>query len=307
MTSSAPSVAEGPGLLDYTLIVLLAAIFGASFMLTKVAVQDIPPATVVLFRLVIASAILYVAMRLRSQSLLQVRGAGRDLILAAVFGNAAPFFLISWGQERVDAGLAAILMATMPLMTLVLAHFLTRDERLNAIRLIGFVLGLLGVAVLIGFDKLATLGDETVRQYAIAGGALCYAINAIVTKRLVGLPRRATATALMIVSALIMLPFSLLLDQPFSLQLGVAGWVSVVALGILPTAIGTLILFEIVKRRGAAFLSQINFLVPVFGVLWAMLFLSETLPANALVALLLILTGVAIARLRFTSPAAKGH
>ena len=287
---------RGPLAFSYVLLVLLAANFGASFMLTKIVVAEVPPATIVFSRLFVASLCVGMAMWWFRESLQPIWGSWKMIAVAGLTGNAMPFFLIAWGQERVDAGLTAILMAVMPLITIVLAHFFTGDEKLNIFKIVGFLLGLLGVAVLIGFDKLASLGDETVRQYSIMGGAFCYAVHAIVSKQLTHLPRQAVTVAVLFVSALMLLPFSLYFDQPWTLEVSTTSLWVLLILGIFPTAIGTLMLFAIVERQGAGFLSQINFLVPVFGVLWAILFVSETLPANAVVALLIILVGVAIAR-----------
>ncbi|MCF6322096.1 MAG: DMT family transporter [Rhizobiaceae bacterium] len=294
-----------PAFSDYALLVTLAAIYGGSFMLTKVAVVEIPAATLVAMRLGIAAVIFGAAMFWVGQRL---PGPGKIwliILAAALFGNALPFYLISWGQESVDAGLAAILMATMPLMTIVIAHFFTNDEKLTRWKLAGFILGLLGVAVMIGIDKLGTLGQETIRQYAIIGGALCYAINGIVSKSLIHLPRLAMVAALMVLSTLMILPVALLNDGTIALlgAQGVSGkaLASAIVLGILPTALGTMMIFVIITRQGASFLSQINFMVPVFGVLWGILFLAEILPANGAIALALILAGVAIARIQSNS------
>lgn len=284
--------------MDYALLVILAAMFGAAFMMTKIVVPEVPPATIAFSRIAIAAVILFVAMLAAGQNLKSLAGHWKMVALAGLFGNAAPFFLISWGQGKVDAGLTAILMAVMPLITLVLAHFFTGDEKLNRYRVAGFCLGLLGVAVLIGFDKLATLGNETVRQYAIMAAACCYAIHAILSKSLTGLPRRAVSAGVLGISAILLLPVSFYLDAPLSLSVSWTGLSMLLLLGVFPTAIGTLMLFAIVKRQGAGFLSQINFLVPVFGVLWAILLINETLPPNALLALLIILAGVAIARIQ---------
>jgi drug/metabolite transporter (DMT)-like permease len=284
--------------LSYVLLVLLAANFGISFMLTKVVVADVPPATIVFSRLLIASFCILAVMLWVGQSLKPLLVHWKLMLITGFFGNAMPFFLIAWGQEKVDAGLTAILMAVMPLITIVLAHFFTGDERLNVYKVIGFCFGLIGVAVLIGFDKLAALGDETIRQYAIMGGALCYAVHAIISKRLTHLPRQAVTAFVLLSSALMLMPFSLYFDQPWTLSMSQASFWSMIALGVFPTAIGTLMLFAIVERQGAGFLSQINFLVPLFGIFWAMLFINETLPPNALLALLIILAGVAIARIK---------
>ena len=267
-------------------------------MLTKVAVADVPPTTIAFARIAIATAIIFAVMIAVGQTLMSVWGHWKMILAASLFGNAFPFTLISWGQARVDAGLTAILMAVMPLITILLAHYFTQDEKLNVFRVVGFCFGLLGVAVLIGFDKLATLGEEIIRQYAIMAAACCYAVNAILSKYIVALPRQATSAALLLLSALALLPFSIYFDQPWTLEISAISWLMILLLGILPTAIGLLMVFAIVERQGAGFLSQINFLVPVFGVFWAIVFLSETLPSNAILALIIILAGVGIARIK---------
>jgi len=287
---------------DYALLIALAANFGVAFMLTKIAVVEVPPATIVFARLLIAAVFVGVVMVAVGQQLRPLLVHWKAIAIVGFFGNALPFFLISWGQAKVDAGLTAILMAVMPLITIVLAHFFTGDERLNVFKIIGFCMGLLGVAVLIGFDKLAALGDETIRQYAIMAAACCYAVHAIVSRWVTDLPRQALSTGVLLASSLMLLPFSLFLDQPWNLAISAETFWSLLALGVFPTAIGTLMLFAIVERQGAGFLSQINFLVPVFGVLWAIVFIDEVLPPNAVLALLIILAGVAIARINFRKP-----
>ena len=292
----------------YALLVVLAAMFGASFMMTKIAVVDVPPATIALTRIAIGGVMLFFIMLLYKQTLRSLLPHWKNITLAGFFGTALPFFLISWGQEKVDAGLTAILMAVMPLFTLLLAHFFTADEKLNVFKVIGFCLGLLGVAVLIGFDKLASFGEETIRSYAIMLAACSYAAHAILSKFLTDLPRYAVSSAVLLVSVFILLPMVLYLDAPWTLEISTKSWWMLILLGILPTGLGMLMLFAIIERQGASFLSQINFLVPIFGVLWAIALINETLPSNALAALLIILAGVAIARIKSTQkPINKPH
>ena len=287
---------------DYLLLVTLAAIFGSSFMLIGVILQEIPTITLVTIRVGIAAIFFVIAMLAVGQRLPDFGRIWIFIFCSAVLGNVLPFFLISWGQERVDAGLAAIFMACMPLMTIVIAHFVTLDEKLTRYKAVGFCLGLLGVIIMIGFDKLGSLGENTVRQYALIAAALCYAINAIISKSLVKTPRMAAMAALMLVSTLLILPVGLISGE--AKEVLSKSWpspkvtLSILLLGIFPTAIGTILIFNIVSRQGASFLSQINFMVPIFGVLWAMAFLSEVLRAEALIALFLILVGVAIARIQ---------
>ena len=289
-----------PGFSDYALLVALAAIYGFSFLATKVAVQEIPAVTVTFARLAGAAVLLLPLLYFTRDSIAELLPHWKLLMLVALFGNAFPFWFIAWGQEQVDAGLTAILMAIMPLITLVLAHFFTQEEKLNRYKVIGFLLGLIGVMYLIGFNKLASLGSETVRQYAIMAGATCYAIHAILFKRLTNLPRKPIVVVVLTLSALVLLPVVLFVDQPWELDPSADGLAALLFLAAIPTALGTIMLFAIIGRQGASFLSQINFLVPVFGVLWAVLLINEVLPPNAFVALALILAGIAIARINST-------
>ena len=284
--------------LAYVLLLFLASIFGMSFVLTKVAVAEVPPVTIVSGRLFIGALILCVAAYWSGDDFRCLAKHWPAIFVAGFVGNALPFFLISWGQQRVDAGLTSILMAVMPLITLVLAHFFTKDEKLNGFKLFGFLCGLTGVAVLIGFDKILELGEETIRQFAIMGGALCYAINAIVTKYITGTPRYSTAALVLVCAAVFVMPVSLYFDQPWTLEVSAPAIWSIVLLGVFPTALALLFIFVIINLQGAAFMAQINFLVPVFGILFSVLLLGEALSPNAVFALLIIFAGVAIARIK---------
>ncbi len=285
-----------PGFKDYALLVVLAAIWGSSFLFIKLAVTEIPSVTVAAARITIAALLLWAAARMAGQSLPRGWGVWGIIVCASVAGNAVPFTLIGWGEEQIDSGLAAILMATMPLTTLVLAHIFTSDEKLTTRKAIGVAMGLLGLIVLMGPDRLAQLGGDTLRELAVAGAATCYGINALLTKRLVHLPRRAAAASMLGVSAVMMIPASLLIDQPWTLNPSSMALGSLIVLGTLHTAVATMLLFVIVRRQGASFFSQINFLVPLFGVLWGALILAERPSANALAALALILIGIAVVR-----------
>jgi drug/metabolite transporter (DMT)-like permease len=278
------------------LLVLLSAIWGSSFLFIKLGVETIPAATLTLARLAIAAVLLAGVARMAGQALPRGLRTWGLITLAALTGNALPFTLIAWGEEGIDSGLAAILMAVMPLTTVLLAHVFTRDEKMTTRKALGIVLGITGLVVLIGPEKLTQLGENTVRQLAVAGAAFCYGVNAIVTKGLIGLPRRALAAALMGVSTAMMVPFSLYFDQPWKLSLSAESLGILAVLGILHTAIGTMIMLALIRRPGASFFSQINFMIPLFGVLSGALVLLERPPPNAYGALVIILLGVAVAR-----------
>ncbi len=297
--STQSSGRAGPGFADYGLLLLLSAIWGSSFLFIKIAVAAVPAVSMTAVRLTLAGLILIAMAALAKQSVPKGKRLWGWILMSAFFGNALPFVLIGWGEEKIDSGLAAILMAVMPLTTLVLAHLFTRDEKITLPKAIGVVLGFTGLIVLIGPAKLATLGEETVRQLAVASAAVCYGINAIITKQFAGLPPKSLAAAVVMTSALMLLPASFLIDTPLDLRPGLLASLAIVALAVFHTVIATLLLFALVRRQGAAFFSQINYLVPLFGVAWGAALLAERPSPNAYVALALILLGIAIAGLKF--------
>ena len=285
-----------PVLLDVLLLLLLGAILGSNFMMTKISVQYLPPMFVVTFRLGVAAVLLFVMMKVAGLSF--PKGpVWVSLIAAGVIGLTIPFSLLSWAQQRVDAGLAAILMATMPLFTLLLAQLFTKDEKPNRYSVGGFAIALIGVIILFGPEKLASLADQSIRQYAVIAAALCYGLNAIITKKFVGMDWRQSTASMMLVGTVSSLPLLLLSDLS-TLEAPMRAWVATIYTGIVPTAIGSIIIILIIRRTSASFLSQINFLVPLYGVAFAILFVDEALPANGAIALLIILCGVALARRR---------
>jgi len=217
--------------------------------------------------------------------------------LAGLTGNALPFALVSWGQVKVDSGLAAIFMAVMPLTTILLAHVFTDDEKINQWKLVSVTIGLFGIVVLMGPNSLTQLGDETLRQLAILGAAVCYACNAIVTRKLTSLPKAPMITALMIAGCILLVPICLVVDKPWmNASPPATTWLSIAMLAVVSTVVATYLVLLIVEKSGASFLSQINFLIPLFGVLFGTVFLQERLPGNAYVALAIIIVALALSR-----------
>jgi len=191
--------------------------------------------------------------------------------------------------------MAAIIISTMPLMTIVLAHFFSSNERLNGRKVIGLLLGFCGIVVLFGPEKLAALVDESVRQYAILGSAISFAVSMILMKHLTDLPRYSTLAAILGLSFLIVLPFSLL-EQPWSVEISTRSLLAVTCIGIITSALGNLLSFKILERRGAVFNAQTNYVIPIMAILWAWLVLGEVPDIAVYAALALILIGIAVVR-----------
>ncbi len=285
--------------IDVAWLILLAAVWGSSFAAIRVAVVEIPPMSLVAFRVIIGALVLYAVMAARGLRLPSGWAHWKMGFLLAFVGIGLPFFLISWGQTRVESGMAAILMAVMPLATLVLAHFFNDGDRMTWGRLFGVAIGFAGVVVLVGPEALKGLGGDFPYQAAIAGGAFCYAFNAILTRNMLPAPMLSRATMVMVAGAVLSVVAALVLDGPTGLVVGAESLWAGVYLGVLPTGLATIIYFHLIEARGATFFSFVNYLNPVFGVMWGAALLGEALTATALGALATILLGIAVANVKF--------
>lgn len=279
---------------DIGLLVILAMVWSSSFTVIKVGVETVPPTTLAMLRVTIGAMILFVWLKARGQSLPTDMRLWWSFFLIGCFGNAFPFTLINWGEQAIPSGLAAILIAAMPLAALVLGRIFS-DEILNARRLTGVLIGFAGVVVLIGPEELMALGDQALRQLAVVTAAVFYAIAGILVRKLPTAKPLEHGTGVLIVSAAVLIPASLVADQPWALNFSAEAIVAAVYLGVFPTALATILLIIVIASRGVTFLALNNYIIPLLGVVWGYLFLNEAITQEALIALTLILIGVAVA------------
>ena len=291
-------------LTHWALLVALAIIWGSSFALTRIAVVELTPAMVVAGRNMVAALGLLALVLLLGRAWPRGRRVWGFMLAIAVIGNMAPFLLISWGQQRIDSGLAGILMAVMPLVTLVLAHFLVPGETLTRQRLLGFGIGFAGILALIGpaaLRELGGYGETLVAQLAVLLAACCYAVNAIVSRHKPASDAWSTSALVLGMAWLLTLPLAVspyLGESSPGLSLSAGALWAVLVLGIVCTALGSVVFFTLVAAAGPTFLSLINYLIPLWAVVIGILFLGERPEWNHLLALVLILVGVAISQRR---------
>lgn len=282
---------------DYLLLMLLGLTWGGSFLLIKLAVATIPPLTVVAGRIVIGAAVLGLLAWWRGAKLPRDRASWSKLFVMGTLGTMLPFALITWGETRIDSGLAAILMSFVPIGAIVLAHVFQHDERLTGGKIVGVMLGAAGIVVLVGPSALAGLGDELVAQLVVLAAALCYSGNTIVARRLGSLSPDIVSIGMLLAAGAIAVPAAVVIDRPWQLEPSSLSLVALLLLGVLSTALGYVLLFAVVARAGAGFAAFNNFLVPPVGVAWGVALLGEQPGPNALIALALILAGLAAPRL----------
>ena len=275
---------------------VLVALWGTSFMVTAISVDTIDPISVVFYRLVLGAAVLTLAVYAGGQIIpLEWRTWGGFLVMA-IAGNALPFFLISWGQQTVDSGVAGMIMAIMPLLTMVLAHYFVANEKLNRYKIIGFALGISGIILLLG-PVFKGGGREFWSGLAIFAAATCYAVNSILIKRLPRFNPMVGACGVLIMASLVMLPVWLL-AAPENNSISQDSMMAVVWLGVGPTGVATIILFLVVDRAGPTFLSTINYLIPVVAFFCGTWLLSEPVSWQHFMALATILGGIGVTRIR---------
>lgn len=286
---------------DWVLLAALVAMWGSAFMFIKLGVATVPPATLAASRLAIGAAILYAVMRSRGQALPRTGRSWLPFAALAIVGNCIPFYLISWAQQFIDSALAGILMAIMPLATLSLAHFFVAGERMTGNRALGFSLGFGGIVVLMGPAALAGLGGSLLAvtaQAAVLAGALCYAANSVMARRLIETDFLVASTAVLIVATVAIVPLALVLDRPWTLAPSAGSAIAIVWLGVGPTALATLLYFTLIASAGPTFMSLVNYLSPMVALLAGVALLGEQPGTSAIAGLGLILLGIAVSRRR---------
>jgi drug/metabolite transporter (DMT)-like permease len=281
----------------WLLLLALVAMWGSAFMMIGVAVRGFTPATLVAIRLVIAAALLAGLVLLRGRRFPGSRQFWLFSLAISLAGNCVPFWLISFGQQRIDSGLAGILMGIMPLTTMVLAHFFVRGERLNGTKAGGFLLGFVGLIVLIGPDALLQLrgeGTALLYQLAVLGGAICYAVNTIIARHRPPADPLVAAAGVMLMGSLVMLPIGGPAAPEQLASAPAVPFAAMIALAVIATAIATVVFLKLVAVAGPSFTSFINYLIPVWALLMGMIFLGEKPQPTTLVALVLILAGIGL-------------
>src|SRR5262245_42254896 len=291
-------------LMDWGLLAALVALWGSNFMFIKLGVSAVPPATLVATRLVIGAVILVMVVRALGYAFPPFGRAWMPYIVLGVVGNCMPFWFITWGQKSIDSALAGILMAVMPLTTLLLAHFFVPGERATRARVAGFCVGFFGIVVLMGPAALAGLGGsplEVLAQLSVLAGALCYAVNGILIRLTLKGEVMVASAAIIAIAALVSVPVALVVDQPWRLAPDVTAIVILTWIGIGPTAIATLVHLKLIASAGPTFMSLINYCIPVVALFIGVALLREEPGANAYAGLVLILAGIALSRLRHSS------
>ena len=212
-------------------------------------------------------------------------------IIMGALNNLIPFSLIVWGQTHIESGLASILNAMTPIFSVVLAHFLAREERLTTNRITGVTIGWIGVAMLIGIESLRGFGIEVMGQLAVVGATFSYACAAIYGRRFKGINPLIVATGMLCGSTIMMTPLALVIEQPWNLSPGITTLMALFGLAAVSTSLAYIIYFQVLATAGPTNLLLVTFLIPVSAILLGVVVLAERLAWNAFAGMGLIFIG----------------
>lgn len=279
----------------WALLLLTAALFGSSFLFIKIAVVEVPPLSLAAARVAIA-AVFMVAVLLATGG--RLPAPGRDWLPLFVLGGltaALPYFAVAWGQTRISSSLGGILFATIPIFTMFIAPFIVKEERLTGAKLLGVSLAFVGVILAIGPQAFGGLTTQLAGAAVTLSAALSYALGNIYARLRRDLSPMVMATGQLVTGSVILVPLSLLLDQPVVLSLSAGVAASILAVALLSTALPVLLMFWLVRHAGATRASILAFFIPVAAVVLGASVLGEVIPAATFAGFAVIVVGALLA------------
>ncbi len=291
MTSQAAATKSGHAT-EIALLILLALLWGGSYTFIKIGVETIPPITLIAARTLIAGAILVAIIRWRGLALPRDPIIWRRFLIQACLNSAVPFTLIAWAETSVDAGLASILNAGSPIFAFLLGTLFFRAETASGRKLFGVAAGMLGVCLIIGLEAWSGLGRELLAQLALVAAAACYGGAALFGRTFKGLDPIMPAAGSLLCGAVILVPFSLLVDRPWTLSPSAPSLQALLALAVFSTSLAFMIYFRLIDRLGTVGTTSVAYLRVPTGVAIGVLFLGERLSATAWAGLALVIVGV---------------
>jgi drug/metabolite transporter (DMT)-like permease len=283
--------------MNLLLLLVLGTIWGTSFLFIKIVVSEVPPMTLVAGRLGVAALLMWGLVRLRRTQTRQDDKLWRIFAVVGLLNGALPYYLISWGEQFIPSGWAALLQATTPLFTILLAHFITDDDRITPQKIAGVVLGFSGVGILMWPEIQQGAGAPVLGMLAIVGSSLSYALASIYARsRLSRQSPMISAAGQFTMGFAYILPLALVVESPWAIAPSGKAVLSWAALAVLGTVIAYTIYYELLKRTNATFTTMVTYIVPINGLLLGALVLNEALSPSLLLSLGLVLGGVLLVR-----------
>lgn len=293
MTLPTAANAPKPAVLEYALLLLLATLWGASFSFLKLTVASIPPLTTIAWRTAIAGVLLLLIMRWQGARLPCDAASWRSFAIVSAVNTVAPFMLIAWGLQWVDAGLGVILNSTTPIFAFLITWGLTRQEVVTQRKALGVLAGIAGIVLIVGTSALSGIGQQLVPQLAIVLASLSYATSAIYGRTFRDMGPMAPAAGSLLLGAAVLTPLALVIEQPWTASPTASSIMALIILAVLCTALGNVLYFRLLGTLGSLGTTAQSYLRVPIGVLLGAALLGETVTASMLGGLVLVVIGVA--------------
>ena len=297
---------NSPKTLDYFLLTTLALIWASAFFNIKIATYSYGPITIAFLRILFGAIPVIILCLVKN---IKIEAFSNDWMWYASIGIinlVIPFFLIAYGVQKVQSNLAAILMSSTPISATILANFFVDKEKINFFKIIGIILGFLGILYLFS-DNLLITNSNFFSALMILLGSTFYVIGGILTLKISHKKNENVTASILIWGTLIICPISLFFEQPWTLSPRLDSTLSLIYLGVIPTGIAWLLRFVILKKNGLVFQSQVAYLIPIFGVILGFLFLDELITSKVLIALVAVILGIYFVKKSSTSKSFWGN
>jgi drug/metabolite transporter (DMT)-like permease len=286
--------------LDWLLFLVLGLMWGSSYLFIKIGVEaGLPPLTLVMGRLLIGGALLFAVVRLAREPLPKSIKEYAKLSVLGFFGIALPFYLITVAEASTDSALAAVLVSPVPLFVIPMSALFLRDEKLTPARILGVVIGLIGVAILVGFDPASLARNDFGAELLLVASAISYAIAGVYAKKYIVGYRPMIPALFEVVTALVMVAVAaFIFERPWEAPINFDSVLSVAWLGLFGSGFAFLIFFRLISNWGATRTSTVAYLMPVVGIVLGAMFLAEAITANRLIGTALVIGGVALVNVK---------
>jgi drug/metabolite transporter (DMT)-like permease len=280
---------------DYFILTLLALIWASAFFNIKIATYSYGPLTIAFLRIFFGAIPVILLCYIKK---IKIEAFSKDWYWFAAIGIinlVIPFFLIAYGIQKVQSNLAAILMASTPLSAILIAHFFTKNEKINLIKSIGILIGFSGIAFLFS-DNILINQNNFISALLILCGSTFYVIGGLLTLKISDKKNENVTASILIWGTLVLFPIALFIEQPWALSPRLDSTLSLVYLGIFSTGIAWLLRFYILKHNGLVFQSQVAYLIPIFGVILGFLILNEAITPKVIISLIAVIIGIYIVK-----------
>jgi drug/metabolite transporter (DMT)-like permease len=280
---------------DYFILTLLALIWASAFFNIKIATYSYGPLTIAFLRIFLGAIPVVLLCYIKK---IKIEAFSKDWYWFATIGIinlVIPFFLIAYGVKNVQSNLAAILMASTPLSASVLAHFFTKNEKINLIKSLGVLIGFSGIVFLFS-DNILINKNNFISAFLILCGSTFYVIGGLLTLKISNKKNENVTASILIWGTIVLMPISLIIEEPWNLSPRIDSTISLIYLGVFSTGIAWLLRFYILKHNGLVFQAQVAYLIPIFGVILGFLILGELITSKVLISLIAVIIGIYIVK-----------